>query len=73
MKILFVSQSADKTKTAITVRLDTANNFADSFPYQTHLFYENGHTELHSVSPTIEDAIWNHRLLCEKCYIRINV
>lgn len=66
MRVIFVSHGSKQT--AITVEL-----LGYEHPYETHLFNDNGHTERHSISHSLEDALSCHRYLCEKCDIRVNV
>lgn len=66
MKILLVSHDKVGISSVITM-LDLNGK------YETHLFNSTGHTELHNTADDMEDAILNHRLLCEKCYIKVNV
>ena len=67
MKILLVSHDKVGISSVVTM-VDQNGN------YETHLFNsEKGHTELHNTADNMEDAMKNHRLLCIKCYIRVNV
>jgi hypothetical protein len=67
MKIVFLSHNT--TRVVITVKIDE-----DDMPYETYLFNkDSGYQELHNSAQTLEDAVKNHRLLCQKCYVTVNV
>jgi hypothetical protein len=67
MKILFLSQNT--TRAILTIKIDE-----DEMPYETYLFNkDNGYQELHNSAQTLEGAVLNHRLLCQKCYVTVNV
>ena len=63
MIILFLSRSPRQT--VITVEVNES--------FETHLYNENGYTEIHNVAYKMEEAIKNHKLLCEKCGIKVNM
>jgi hypothetical protein len=71
--ILAVSHS--RKKSVITLKNEQALQGIDGrvIPYEVHLYNNNGHTELYSTAETLEDALLNHKLLCEKCGIEINI
>lgn len=71
MKILFVSHSG--TQTVITVCLERKDLGITDYDYETHLYNDNGHTEMWSVSKDHEQATYMHKQLCEKCYIKVNM
>ena len=72
MKILFVSNSPRQT--VITVHLERKDPAVTEYDFETHLYnHFGGHTEMWSVSPTYERALYMHKQLCEKCDIKVNI